>query len=217
MASFTHNSPQPVTELAFREACTLSDNDDVFFADALSLSSSSSQTDFTNENNTGGLGVLGQWPYEDDDDYDQDMVDAISTDVPLLEELFNNALYLENFDVPYYHELEDEYHSGFLAPLYTVDTSDPNLSPMSSEKSFSSRTIDDSIGLPLEERYKITLKKLEASMKRSQETRKCLTMKTSVTTESYERVKSVQEILSSINDSSSEVQKYVTSSVRRLG
>eukprot|EP00536_Pseudo-nitzschia_multiseries_P007168 jgi/Psemu1/304688/fgenesh1_kg.165_\ len=125
-----------------------------------------------------------------DDDFDKQ---------PPLEELFNNALYFEN---------EDDYQKsyvegGFLDPLLSVETTDYDHGD------------DSSIGLPLEERYKVSLEKLQASMKRSQETRNCLTMKTA-TTESYERTGSVKEILSSIATSSGQVQQYVTSIQRPI-
>jgi hypothetical protein len=64
--------------------------------------------------------------------------------------------------------------------------------------------------MPFEKRYKATLEKLAESMKRSQETRNCLTMKT-IRTESYGRLESVKEIVSAIATSSSQVQNYVTS------
>ena len=62
--------------------------------------------------------------------------------------------------------------------------------------------------LPFDERYQATLKKLQESMKRSQETRKSLTMKTKKT-EEYDRVKSVRGVLSSIEMSSTQVQSYL--------
>jgi hypothetical protein len=68
----------------------------------------------------------------------------------------------------------------------------------------------DTTGMSFEDRYKATLKKLATSMKRSQETRSCLTMKTTKT-ENYDRFASVEKILSSIAESSSQVQNYVTS------
>lgn len=62
--------------------------------------------------------------------------------------------------------------------------------------------------LALDERYAMTLRKLQESMKRSQETRKFLKIKTK-RTEKYARTKSVSGVLSSIESSSRQVQSYL--------
>jgi hypothetical protein len=62
--------------------------------------------------------------------------------------------------------------------------------------------------LPFEERYKATLCKLAESMKRSQETRKSLQMKTPKT-KNYQRNHSVNGVLSSIEMSSQQLQSYL--------
>lgn len=62
--------------------------------------------------------------------------------------------------------------------------------------------------LPFEARYHDTLKNLQESMRRSQETRKSLTMKTTKT-ERYERTHSVSGVLSSIEVSSRQLQNYL--------
>jgi len=62
--------------------------------------------------------------------------------------------------------------------------------------------------LPFEARYQDTLKKLQESMRRSQETRKSLTMKTPKT-EEYERNHSVSGVLTSIEASSRQLQTYL--------
>ena len=64
--------------------------------------------------------------------------------------------------------------------------------------------------LPFEERYKSTLSKLAESMKRSQETRKSLQMKTTKTT-NYQRSNSVTGVISSIEMSSQQLQVYLKS------
>lgn len=64
------------------------------------------------------------------------------------------------------------------------------------------------IALPFEARYQDTLKKLQESMRRSQETRKSLTMKTTKT-EKYDRTSSVSGVLSSIEVSSRQLQGYL--------
>ncbi|KAL3912252.1 MAG: hypothetical protein SGILL_006954 [Bacillariaceae sp.] len=62
--------------------------------------------------------------------------------------------------------------------------------------------------LPFEERYKATLKKLALTMKRSQETRKSLTMKTSEM-KKYERIATVKNILQTVKDSADKVQTTI--------
>jgi hypothetical protein len=69
---------------------------------------------------------------------------------------------------------------------------------------------DSIIGLSFEERYRATIEKLQASMERSQETRKSLLIRTAHT-EKYERLGSVREILSSIATSSKQVQRLYSS------
>ena len=202
--SFTNYHYPPVTDLAFSTEWERSEKDQMLFGvagDSYNITTSSPQAEQANN-----MIALRQWPTSNEmnyqDDYfeeDQEMFDQANVfDSQPLEQLFSNALYLENDD---YQTIDQ---GGFLDPLLNVDTTD----------------LDDdastaSIGLPLEERYKASLEKLEASMKRSQETRNCLTMKTSAT-ESYERLGSVKEIMSSIATSSGQVQKYVTSIKRPI-
>lgn len=198
-----HDGYPPVTELDFPVEWEQQSDHMMFAGDSYNIttSSSSPQTETTNN-----MIVLGQWPTTDDMMYHQE--DYFDDDLDMskpLEELFNNALYLDNEDD--YRKM-DHAQGGFLDPLLNVDTTDPDLYGDDSAST-------TSIGLPLEERYKATLEKLQASMKRSQETRNCLTMKTA-TTESYERIGSVKEIMSSIATSSGQVQKYVTSIQRQI-
>lgn len=67
---------------------------------------------------------------------------------------------------------------------------------------------DANISLPFEERYKATLQKLAFSMKRSQESRKSLKVKTDKT-EKYARIKSVIGVVSSIEKSTEQLQIYL--------
>lgn len=204
--SFTNYTYPPVTDLVFPADWEPSDNEPMLFGtagDSYNVTTASHEEETANN-----MIALGQWPLDDmmnpHDDYfddDQDMQDPTNAfHSQSLEELFNNALYLVNDDE--YKNL-DQAQGGFLDPLLNVDTTDLDDSASTA-----------SIGLPLEERYKASLEKLQASMKRSQETRNCLTMKTSAT-ESYERIGSVKEIVSSIATSSGQVQKYVTS-IKRI-
>jgi len=199
----SYNFP-PVTDLAF--PTEWDENDQTLFGtleDPYGVSTSEAETSDDMADleqwRTGKMMMNTQEDFYFDDD--QDMQDDIG---PLysqpLEELFNNALYLDNDE-----DFQIISEGGFLDPLQlNVETTD-----------YGDDSSTASIGLPLEERYKATLEKLQASMKRSQETRNCLTMKTE-TTESYERLGSVKELMASIATSSNQVQKYVTSIQRPI-
>lgn len=67
---------------------------------------------------------------------------------------------------------------------------------------------DTTSSLPFEQRYRATLEKLNESMRRSQETRKSLKMKTKKT-EQYARTTSVSCVLSSIEKSTEQLQGYL--------
>lgn len=99
-------------------------------------------------------------------------------------------------------------HHQFLAPflMSESDAEDADAMMMDDEE----EDEPDTVGLSFEERYKATLQKLAFSMKKSQETRKSLTMKTTKT-EQYDRLASVKKILTSVATSSDQVQSYVTS------
>ena len=68
---------------------------------------------------------------------------------------------------------------------------------------------DSTSSLPFDERYKATLSKLQESMKRSQETRKSLKMK-SPKLKDYE-TRNLSFVLSSIEQSTGQLQDYLTS------
>jgi len=216
--------------------------------------SPSSSTDSSEVNNSNVV-VFGPHNWmddENDEDYIEDdeetprqQQDTVNDDLMArpLEDLFNNALYLENDDDENYLHQEEQaahYHRrnnhdtqlmmmddshGFLAPLLN-HVPEPNF-VMGGNAAASMEHFN--IGLPLEERYMVTLNKLEASMKRSMESRTCLTIQTSVTRQNYthrsnddmrpepcpegceDRSTTIRELLSSITTSSNQVQKYVTS------
>lgn len=173
-----------------------SENDQMLFGtgeDPYGVTTFSSEADWQTDK------MMNHHPLQEDDQDMQDDAGAAFHTQPL-EELFDSALYFDS-EVDYPNITHEQ--GGFLDPLLSIETNDYNYDD------------DDSIGLPLEERYKATLEKLQASMKRSQETRNCLTMKTA-TTEEYERVGSVKEILASISASSGQVQKYVTAIQRPI-
>jgi hypothetical protein len=83
------------------------------------------------------------------------------------------------------------------------------LSPFFDDDSHMTTDDEDNSSLPFEERYKATLKKLALTMKKSQETRKSLTMKTAKT-EAYDRLTNIEKILSSVAKSANQVQTIVT-------
>lgn len=105
-------------------------------------------------------------------------------------------------------QLERDDHQQFLAPFLPDEfmSDDEDDDEMKEEA--------DTVGLSFEERYKATLQKLAFSMKKSQESRKSLTMQTTKT-EKYDRLASVKKILSSVASSSDQVQNYVTSLQRQ--
>jgi hypothetical protein len=103
-----------------------------------------------------------------------------------------------------YMNIEEE-DERFFAPL---DLSDELRSSTGSGS-------DASRSHPFDERYQASLKKLQESMKRSQETRKSLTMKTPKT-EEYPRTKSVSGVLSSIEMSSHQLQNYLQTIQRQI-
>jgi hypothetical protein len=89
--------------------------------------------------------------------------------------------------------------------LMTIEDDDRFFAPLLDEMASSSGPPSY---LPFEARYQDTLKNLQESMLRSQETRKSLTMKTTKT-EKYERTHSVSGVLSSIEVSSRQLQGYL--------
>eukprot|EP00536_Pseudo-nitzschia_multiseries_P015998 jgi/Psemu1/44546/gm1.44546_g len=96
-----------------------------------------------------------------------------------------------------------DYDAGY------VVTDDDESSFSSSSLSPSNTNSDSSSPSPVtdHERYQEIMKKLEASMKRSQETRKSLTMKTPET-KKYKRRRKVTGVLSSIETSSRQLQTF---------
>jgi len=100
----------------------------------------------------------------------------------------------------------------FLAPLLedsTTTTMDYDAGYVVTDEESSSSSSPSS-PMMNQKRYQEILKKLEASMKRSQETRKSLTMKTPKT-EEYNRIGSVTGVLSSIENSSRQLQTLLQS------
>jgi hypothetical protein len=110
---------------------------------------------------------------------------------------------------------EDEDAERFLAPLLENDEDDtgclliePDMMGFDAAATAAPMFVGQAPLLFADERYQQVLKKLAESMKKSQETRKSLTMKTP-NTEKYGRTKSVTGVLSSIESSSRQIQTYL--------
>jgi hypothetical protein len=147
--------------------------------------------------------VLEQWQADQDQDLDIMEVDEQIGSNLLGDDLFDTSCAspagpLEELDYMNVEEDDDR----FFTPLLEDET---QIQPTTSTSTTSTSTTSS---LPFEERYAVTLKKLQESMKRSQETRKSLTMKTPKT-EKYPRTKSVSGVLSSIEVSSHQLQGYL--------
>lgn len=147
--------------------------------------------------------VLEQWQADQDQDLEIMEVD---------EQIGSNLLGEDIFDEPCLSptgpleelvlmNIEDDDDDRFFAPL--LDSVDDSCSPISTAS------------LSFEERYKETLKKLQESMIRSQETRKSLSMQTTKT-ERYARNQSVNGVLSSIEVSSRQLQSYLKNIQRQI-
>jgi hypothetical protein len=98
----------------------------------------------------------------------------------------------------------------FLVPLLVEENSEEEDSMDFDDEGSTACTIQQQQQQPIidQKRYQEILKKLEESMKRSQETRKSLTMKTPKT-EEYNRTKSITGVISSIESSSRQLNAYL--------
>lgn len=114
--------------------------------------------------------------------------------------------------------LEDDlFHDPCMSPTgpleelvsMQLDESDAPFLDFFEENKQTTDGTDNTSSLPFEERYKATLSKLQESMKRSQETRMSLKMKTSKT-ENYE-TRNLSGVLSSIEQSTEQLQDYLQS------
>lgn len=132
--------------------------------------------------------VLEQWQSDQDQDLDIMEVDE-QIGSNLLDDIFDAHCVSPTGPLEELVYMNADDDDRFLAPL--LDEADES-------------PIDAS--LPFEERYQETLQKLQESMKRSQETRQSLRMKT-FKTETYTRTSSVSGVLSSIETSSQQLQK----------
>lgn len=150
--------------------------------------------------------VVGQWKKSLEDDQSDDNPDIMMIDSEIGSRFLDAELFGAPCDSPI----------GPLEEFLLLDKEDQQhfFAPFLPDEDMSQVDLIDDVGMSFEERYKATLKKLAFSMKRSQETRKCLTMKTDKT-EKYDRLGSVNMILSSVATSSDQIQNYVTSHQRQ--
>jgi hypothetical protein len=156
--------------------------------------------------------VLEQWQTDDDEDENLKLMEV---DAQIGSNLLGDDMFGEILCVSPTGPLEelalvavDEEVDRLFLPLTEPPDKTTTTAPAFEEACISS--------LPFEERYQATLKKLQESMNRSQETRKSLTMKT-CKTEKYTRIQSVSQVLSSILSSSRQLQDaYPTAPLKEL-
>jgi hypothetical protein len=153
--------------------------------------------------------VFSQWQT---DDQDQDM-DIMEVDEQIGSNLLGEDIFVDPCDSPtgpldelVYMSLGEQDVDRFSLSLLNDQGGDDDDAALT-DKTTSS--------LPFDQRYKVTLKKLAESMKRSQETRKSLQMQTPSTAE-YSRRKSVSGVLMSIEKSSKQLQVYLQKGVERV-
>jgi hypothetical protein len=156
--------------------------------------------------------VFSQWQT---DDQDQDM-DIMEVDEQIGSNLLGEDIFVDSCDSPtgpldelVYMSLGEQDVDRFSLSLLNDagDGDDDDEAVLTADKTTSS--------LPFDQRYKVTLKKLAESMKRSQETRKSLQIQTPSTAE-YSRRKSVSGVLMSIEKSSKQLQVYLQKGVERV-
>ena len=141
--------------------------------------------------------VFEQWQTDQVQDLDIMEID---------EQLGSNLLMDEIFGTP------DVSPSGPLDEIHMVSDDDESYYAPYGEEYESASLSHPS---PFDERYRATLMKLQESMRRSQETRKCLSMNT-FNTDTYDRRKNVSSVLTSIEKSSREVQQYLWTAQRQV-
>lgn len=112
-------------------------------------------------------------------------------------------------------EVDQQIGSNFLSEeLLFGCTIAPCPSPVTAQEEFMSLNISQfedkyfsnhSSDSVLDEKYKLAFQKLADSMKRSQESRKALTMKSEKATDKYERRKTITNVLASIEKSQKQI------------
>lgn len=147
--------------------------------------------------------VFEQWQTDDDEE-----MDIMDVDEQIGSNLLGDELFADPCASPtgpleelIYLNFDNEEVDKFSLSLLNFTADDQDAQSTSSSSSSSSQ--------PFEERYKESLKKLAESMKRSQETRKSLVMKTTKT-EEYMRRASVAGVIKSIEKSSTQLKAYLS-------
>lgn len=143
--------------------------------------------------------VLEQWQTDQDQDLDIMEVDEQIGSNLLGDELFGAPCMSPTGPLEELHIMSpDQDSSRFFAPI--GDDSKSQLVPSASH---------------LDERYKASLMKLQESMRRTQDSRKALSLKTHKTAK-YDRRKSVSGVLVSIEKSSRQVNQYLSAIQRHV-
>jgi hypothetical protein len=139
--------------------------------------------------------VFEQWQTDDDDEE----MDIMDVDEQIGSNLLGDDLFPDPCNSP----------TGPLEELSYLNFDDDEVDKFSlSLLNFTEADEASTSSMPFEERYRESLKKLAESMKRSQETRKSLVMKTDKTKE-YLRRSSVHGVIKSIQKSSNQLQAYL--------
>lgn len=143
--------------------------------------------------------VFEQWQTDDNDEE----MDIMDVDEQIGSNLLGDELFPDPCASPTgpleelsYLNFDDEEVDKFSLSLLNFTSADDD-------------NTNDQDSMPFEERYKESLKKLAESMKRSQETRKSLVMKTDKT-EEYMRRASVAGVIRSIEKSSTQLKSYLS-------
>ena len=151
--------------------------------------------------------VFAQWK-SDDDDIDGFVNEIMEIDEQIGSNLLDDVIFSDDpclsptgpLDELAFMCMEQNDHEKFFVP--SLDDSSAN------SVSSSDNSEDNSENEELKDQYLATLKKLAESMKRSQETRRSLTLKTPKT-KKYERLSEVDGVLSSVEKSSRQLQYYL--------
>ena len=146
--------------------------------------------------------VFEQWQTDDNDEE----MDIMDVDEQIGSNLLGDELFPDPCASPTgpleelsYLTFDDEEVDKFSLSLLNFTSADDDTNDQDSK--------------PFEERYKESLKKLAESMKRSQETRKSLVMKTDKT-EEYMRRASVAGVIRSIEKSSTQLKAYLSNTAQ---
>ena len=142
--------------------------------------------------------VFEFWQTEDDEEDEDDMSTLMEVDQQIGSDLLDDAIF--------YPDISCLSPVGPIEELALFGSCDHEIESIFIPGDESS--VDNPTSWQFDEQYKSTLRKLSESMKRSQETRMSLTMKT-LKTEKYARSTSVSGVISSIEKSSEQLKAYL--------